>query len=190
MDTNSLIQNMIRAAKLDVDFFNAVEHDESKNQEALTVVIIVAIISAIGSAAAGFFSNGLTAALMGLVFSLLMVIVGYYIFAYLSHFIGTKFFGGTAEVGEVLRTFGYAYSPQVLGILAIIPCLGALASLIGSIWSLVAGVVALREAMDFDTTKAILTAVIAWVIMFVIFGILAMILGVGGMGAAALLGGS
>lgn len=189
MDTGSLITNMIRAAKLDVAFFNEVEHDESKNQEALTVVIIVGIISALGAGLGQLFSNGVTAALMGFIFGLLLIIAGYYIFAYLSHFIGTKLFGGTADVGEVLRTFGYAYSPQVLGILAVIPCLGTLAALIGSIWSLVAGVVALREAMDFDTGKAVLTAVIAWIIMIVIFGILAMILGVGSMGAAAVLGG-
>ncbi|RUA16482.1 MAG: hypothetical protein DSY55_04010 [Clostridia bacterium] len=188
MDTGNLITNMIRAAKLDVAFFNEVEHDESKNQEALTVVIIVGIISAIGAGLGQLLSNGVLAGLLGFIFGLLLVVAGYYIFAYLSHFIGTKFFGGTADVGEVLRTFGYAYSPQVLGIFAVIPCLGALAALIGGIWSLVAGVVALREAMDFDTGKAILTAVIAWVVMMVVFGILAAILGVGGMGAAAVLG--
>ena len=181
MDTNSLIQNMISAAKLDVNFFNSVEHDESKNQEALTVVIIAAVASAIG--------NGLAGGLMGAVFGLLMIVAGYYIWSYLAFYIGTKFFGGEADVGEVLRTFGYSYGPQVLSVLMFIPCVGAMAALAGGIWSLVAGVIALREAMDFDTGKAILTGAIAWIIMMIAFAAIGMVLGVGAAGASALFGG-
>jgi hypothetical protein len=58
------------------------------------------------------------------------------------------------------------------------------------IWSLVAGVVALREAMDFDTGKAILTAIIAWIIMVVLFAIVSMILGIGAFGAGTMLFGN
>jgi len=181
MDTNSLIQNMIRAAKLDVDFFNSVEHDESKNQEALMVVIIAAIASAIGNGIA----NGLTGAIFGIV----MMVAGYYIWSYLAFYIGTKFFGGEADVGEVLRTFGYAYGPQVLSILMLIPCVGSIAALAGGIWSLVAGIIALREAMDFDTGKAILTGAIAWIIMMVVFVGIGLILGMGAAGASAVFGG-
>jgi len=188
MNTENLIQNMISAAKLDVNFFNAVEHDESKNQEALMVVIIAAIASALGNGILGIFSNGIIGGLLGAIFGLIMVVVGYYLWSYLTFYIGTKFFGGEAEVGEVLRTFGYSYSPQVLSILAFIPCLGWAIAFIAGIWSLVAGIVAIREAMDFDTGKAILTAVIAWVIMMVIFMLLATIFGIGGLGAGALLG--
>ena len=86
----------------------------------------------------------------------------------------------------VLRAYGYAYSPQVLTIFALIPCIGwAIAFAVG-IWSLVAGIFAIRESMNFDTTKAILTALIAWAIMMVIFMILAMVIGVGGIGLAVL----
>lgn len=188
MNTDSLIQNMIRAAKLDVDFFNAVEHDESKNSEALMVVIIAAVASALGNGVGGIFINGVIGGLMGAIYGLIMVVVGYYLWSYLTYFIGVNLFGGEAEPGEVLRTFGYAYSPQVLSILAFIPCVGWLAAFVGSIWSLVAGIVAIREAMDFDTGKAILTALIAWVVITLLFMVLAMVLGIGSMGAGALLG--
>jgi hypothetical protein len=188
MNTDNLIQNMISAAKLDVNFFNAVEHDESKNGEALTVVIIAAVASALGNGIGGIFSNGIVGGLMGALFGLLMVIVGYYLWSYLTHFIGVKFFNGEAEVGEVLRTFGYSYSPQVLTVLAFIPCVGWAIALIAGIWSLVAGIVAIREAMDFDTGKAVLTALIAWVIMIVLFLIVGTVFGVGAVGAGAIMG--
>ncbi len=179
MNTDSIINNMIRAAKLDVDFFNAIEHDESKNTEALLVVIIAAVAMAINNGI-----NGVLALLLGsfagvkvmgplsvivnVAVGLISVVVGYYLWSYLTYFIGTRLFGGEAEPGEVLRTFGYAYSPQVLAILGFIPCLGWIIALAGSIWSLVAGVIAIREAMDFDTTKALLTAGIAWLIVFIL----------------------
>jgi hypothetical protein len=37
-----------------------------------------------------------------------------------------------------------------------------------AIWSLVAGVIAIRQALDFDTGKAIATAVIGWLIMMAV----------------------
>ena len=188
MDTSNLMQNMISAAKLDVNFFNAVEHDESKNQEALMVVLIAAIASAIGNGIGGIFSNGLIGGLMGAVFGLVMVVVGYYFWSYLTHFIATKFFEGEGDVGEVLRTLGYSYSPLVLGALAFIPCLGWLIAFAAGIWSLVAGVIAIREAMDFDTGKAILTTAIAWVIMMVVFTVLGGMLGIGALGMGAIMG--
>jgi len=189
MNTDTLIANMIRAAKLDVDFFNAVEHDESKNSEALMVVIIAAIANAIGSGLGGLFAGGLTKGLFFAVLGLLGVLAGYYIWAYLTYFIGTKFFDGKADVGEVLRTFGYAQSPRILGILGFIPCIGWIIPLAASIWALVASIIAIREAMDFDTTKAILTSLIAWAIMTIFFMILGGILGMGTMGLNAIMSG-
>lgn len=188
MNTDGLIQNMIRAAKLDVAFFNAVEHDESKNQEALMVVIIAAVASALGNGIGGIFSRGIVGGLMGAVFGLVMVVVGYYLWSYLTYYIGTQFFKGEAEPGEVLRTFGYSYSPQVLSILAFIPCVGWFIALVAGIWSLVAGIIALREAMDFDTGRAVLTAFISWLVVWVIFGFLGMLLGVGMVGMGAMFG--
>ena len=185
MNTDNLIQNMISAARLDVNFFNAVEHDESKNSEALTVVVIAAVASAIGNGL-GVMDHGLISGLIGALFGLVMVVAGYYIWAYLAHYIATQFFGGQGDVGEVLRTFGYSFSPQVLGIFGFIPCLGGVVAFVGAIWSLVAAVIALREAMDFDTGKAIITGAVAWIIMMIIFTVIGAILGVGAFGLGAL----
>jgi len=88
-------------------------------------------------------------------------------------------FHGTADYGELLRTIGYAYSPNVLGFFSFIPILGWLIALVGSIWALVAGVIAVRQALDFDTTKAVLTVVIGWVVMMIVAAIIAGIFGLG-----------
>ncbi len=196
----SLIQNMIRAAKLDVDFYNAVEHDESKSQEALMVVIIAAVAMAINNGISGFLAlllgsftgiqvMGPLSVIVNVVVGLIAVVVGYYLWSYLTYFIGTRLFGGEAEPGEVLRTFGYAYSPQVLTVLGFIPCLGWLIILAAGIWSLIAGIIAIREAMDFDTVKALLTAGIAWLVVFILNWAVQATLGLSLAGFGTFLGG-
>ena len=49
MDFNRIISGMIRAARLDVSFYEEVERDPSYAQDALIVVIIASVAGAIGS---------------------------------------------------------------------------------------------------------------------------------------------
>jgi hypothetical protein len=74
----------------------------------------------------------------------------------------------------------------VLGVLGFIPCVGGLAGVVGAIWALVAGVIAVREALDFDTTKAVLTVIIGWVIVFAISIVVGLVFGIGAVGLGAL----
>jgi len=79
--------------------------------------------------------------------------------------IGGKLLGGTATWGELLRTIGFAQSPGVLMIFGIIPILGGLVRVVVAVWLLFTGIVAIRQALDFSTGKAILTAFLGWVAM-------------------------
>jgi hypothetical protein len=189
MDFAAMFNRVVRAAMLDVNLYEEVETDTSLTQEALMVVILVSVASGIGSFLAGLIGGGgIGAALIGLIFGIVMGVLGYYIWAYITYFVGTNLFGGTADVGELLRTLGYASGPRVLGILAFIPCLGGLAALIGAIWALVTGVVAVRQALDFDTGKALLTVIIGWVIVLIITVVVGAVLGIGAAGLGAGLG--
>ncbi len=188
MDFTAMFNRMIRAAKLEVAFFNEAEADTSLNQEALMVVILASVATGIGSFLQGVLRGDIGAAIIGLIVSAVMGVVGYYIWSYVTYFVGTNLFKGTADVGELLRTLGYASGPQLLGILAFIPCVGPLASLVGGIWSLVAGIIAVREALDFDTTKAIITVIIGWLIVLILTGVVLAVLGVGAVGLGALSG--
>jgi hypothetical protein len=188
MDFGVMINRVIRAAMLDVDLYEEVEADTSLNQEALMVVILVSIAGAIGAFVGGILTGGFGAAILGLILTVVLGVVSYYIWAYVTHFVGTNLFDGTADPGELLRTLGYASGPRVLSILAFIPCVGALAGLAGAIWSLVAGVIAVRQALDFDTGKAVVTVIIGWVIVLIISLAIAAVVGIGGVGLGALTG--
>jgi hypothetical protein len=65
----------------------------------------------------------------------------------------------------------------VLNVLAFIPGIGGIIQLLVGIWVLVAGVIAVRQALDFDTGKAILTAVVGWLALLLISVLLAVLVG-------------
>lgn len=154
-----MIENAIRAARLDVDFYNTIEHDKSYTGQAAIVVIIVNVLSGIGtfwSLGGNFFGAVIGGAVGG--------IIGWLIWAGITQFVGTRLFEGTAEYDEMLRVLGFAQAPRALGI---IPYLGFVAL----IWSLIASVIAVREGLDFDTGKAIITVIVGW-LAFVVLAII------------------
>jgi hypothetical protein len=71
--------------------------------------------------------------------------------------------------------------------LSFIPCVGAIFALAGFVLSLIAAVIAIREAMDFDTGKAVVTAIIGWAIVLVISIIVGLVLGVGAAGVGGIM---
>jgi hypothetical protein len=186
MDFGVMINRVVRAALLDVGLYEEVEADTSLNQEALMVVILVSVLTGIAGFLGGLIGGSILVAILGLVLGVVLGVVNYYIWAYVTYFVGTNLFDGTADVGELLRVLGYASGPRALGVLGFIPCLGAIFSLGGAIWALVAAVIAVRQALDFDTTKAIITVAIGWVIVLVINIVFGAVLGVGMAGAGAL----
>lgn len=191
MDFGVMINRMIRAAMLDINFYEEVEADTSLNQEALMVVILVSIAAGIGAFLGGIIGGSIGFAIGGLILGVIMGVINYYIWAYVTYFVGTNLFQGTADVGELLRTLGYASAPRVLSILSFIPCVGWLVALAGAVWSLVTAVVAVRQALDFDDTiTAIITVAIGWVIILIIqVVVFAIFGGIGLVGLGALNGG-
>lgn len=148
----SLVERMIGAATLNVATYEEVEADRSATGQAATVVAIVAVCAAIGGAHGGV--GGIIGGLIG-------AFVGWVVFSGLAYLVGVHLFRGTADWGEVLRTVGFAQSPGVFLILGFIPFLGGLIGFVVWLWQLVTGVVAVRQALDIDTGKAIITSIIA-----------------------------
>jgi hypothetical protein len=151
------------AALLDVHVYEEVEADQSATAQAAGVVAVVAVAQAIGGAGSG--GNGIVLGIIG-------AVAGWLIWAGITYLIGDKLLGGTATWGELLRTIGFAQAPGVLYVLGIIPILGGLIGLAVSIWILIAGIIAIRQALDFTTGKAVLTAVLGWVVVFIPMAIL------------------
>ncbi len=195
MDFGALVNRAIRAAKLEAALYEEVEADTTLNREALWVVVIAGLASGIGQLLAPpavvlGAAEPVTAGsrIVAFLFGLLALVIGYYIWAYITYYVGTKIFDGTADPGEMLRTLGYAHAPRVLGLLVFLPAVGGLLAGIGGLWALVAGIVAVRQALDFSTGKAIATVIVGWIVVMVLGFLVAAVFGVTAFAGAAALG--
>lgn len=163
-----LLERMTRAARLDSNLYEEVEHDLNATSQAATVVGIVALCAGLGSAI-GIAMSGQTAfAIVAFVLGILMAFVGWVAWSYITYFVGTSLFKGQATPGELLRTVGFAQSPQILYVLTFIPVLGGLIWVVALVWSLVAVVIALRQALDISTGQAVITALIGIIPMAIL----------------------
>src|SRR5690606_15215617 len=109
-----------------------------------------------------------------------------YLWVFIAQYIGTRFFKGTGDFGEVQRAFGFAYAPQVLNILSAIPCVGWLIGIVAWLWSIATGFVAIRQSLDQDDTNAALTVVVSAIVVFLILAIIGAVFAALGIGVAAI----
>lgn len=164
-----MLERVVGVFKLDPQTFEQVEHDPNATTQAAQIVAVVALISGVGSALFASFSSG--GVMGGFLSSFVSTFVGWIVWSVITFVVGTNLFGGRADVGEMLRVIGFAFAPQILGI---IPCLGAL---VGGIWSLIAGFIAVRQGLDLDNTKTALTIGIGFIGYVVLAAILGSLLG-------------
>ena len=114
----SLPERMIGAMKADVKTFQEIEADPNALVQAVTVIVIAGVASLIGN----IFRVGVMAG----IFSLIVSLIGYALFAFLVVIIGTKVMpepSTKADFQEGFRVLGFTASPGVFNVLAIIPFL-------------------------------------------------------------------
>ena len=169
-----MLQRMIGAARLDVNTYEEVENDQNATTQAMLVVIIVSIASGIAVLTTG--GNFIVNFVVGIVLGL----AGWAIWAYITFLVGTKILntpGTNASWGQLARTTAFAQTPGVLRVFGVIPYLGQLIILVSSIWMLVAMVIAVRQALDYESTmRAIGVVLIGAVIYFVLYAIIGALL--------------
>jgi hypothetical protein len=169
----SLQDRIIRAAKLDVRLYEEVEADKGAMGQAMAVVILSSIAGGIGTPA----RLGLGGILVGTIAAL----VAWYIWAFLTYFIGTKLLPEPqtkADVGELLRTIGFSSSPGLIRVAGIIPFLRGLVFIVAGVWMLVAMVIAVRQALDYQSTsRAVGVCIIGWIAQALVLMLLFYFLG-------------
>jgi len=177
----SFQNRVIGALTLQASTYEEVENDATATSQAAIIVVAGAVLGALGNLLYGF---GMTIIIMP-VFAL----IGWLIGSFVVMFVGTKLLPGkntSADLGQMLRVVGFAQSPGLLNFLTIIPILGYLIAFVIWIWGLVAMIVGVKAALDYDDTmKAVIVCVIAWAIIFVCT-LIAMAIG----GGAALMTGA
>ena len=170
---NSVFVNrIIRACKLDVSLYEEVEADKSATLQAALVVILSSLAAGVGALSLGA-SNFLMAPLLSL--------ISWYIWAYLIYLIGAKLFpepNTKADHGQLLRTIGFSSAPGLIRIFGFTPDLMSITFIGGGIWMLIAMVIAVRQALDYESTwRAIGVVIIGFLVQAIVLIMLLRIFG-------------
>jgi Yip1 domain len=156
---------LIRASRLDASLYEEVEGDQSATGQALAVVVLASLATGIGAGGG----------LRGLAIGLIAWLLGWYLWSLLTYWIGTRLLpesGTQATLGEMLRTIGFAQAPGILRVFGIIPGLYIFVTLATAIWMLIAAVVAIRQALDYQSTgRAVLVVVVGWIVQLAVLAV-------------------
>jgi hypothetical protein len=158
--------------------YRKIADDKTLTMMAAIIVVVVSII--VGGVTALITSRNF----LLVVVQLVVALIGWGLGGWLLAFVAKTFFQGKTDTGEMLRVTGFTYIFAVLGV---IPIIGGL---IGAILQIIGNIIGVREAAEFDTTKAILTSIIAGVIVFIVVAVITGILFVAVIGAAVATGGT
>ncbi len=160
----SMVDRMIRAAKLDAQLYEEVEADKGALGQSMGVVVLASVAGGVGSVGLG----GLSGILIGTVGAL----IGWFIWAALTYFIGTRILPEPttrADVGELLRTTGFSSSPGLIRVLGLVPGITGIVFVVSGVWMLIAMIIAVRQALDYRSTfRAVGVCVIGWVVQVVV----------------------
>ena len=155
---------IIRAARLDATLYEEVEADTGAMGQAVGVVVLSSIAAGIGSIG--------RIGIVGILTFMVVSLIGWFIWAWLTYVIGTKFLPEPetkSNVGELLRTIGFSSSPGLIRILGVIPGLATIIYWSSEIWMFLAMVIAVRAALDYKSTpRAVVVCLIGWVIQMAI----------------------
>lgn len=171
----SFTERMIGAAMLNPRTYEEVEADRTATTQAMIVVVLTSLVSGLGALRQG---------ILPVIGVILAALVAWFVFAGLIYLIGTKLLPEPqtrADIGELLRTLGFATVPQFVMILGFIPVVGCLLAIVVFVWRLATSVLAVKQALDYQSTPRAVGVVL---LGFVAYLMLVWILALFGMGAS------
>ena len=169
-----MISRMLRASMLDAHVYEEVESDSSAIVQAVLIVVVVAV-------ARGVATLSVTDNILGIAFGIIAGLLSWAVWAFITYMVGTKLLktGDTeSSWGEMARVTGFAQSPGILFLIAVVPVVGTWILPVVSLWQLAAMVVGIRQALDYTSTfRAIGVVLIGFVavipLQLILFAVLA-----------------
>ena len=179
-----MLNRIMGVAMLKAPVYREIADDQNGTSQAAIIVVVMAVIGGILGAisivlASSFITDSAQLAQLGspvgtAIKTIVNAILGWLIGSWVMATVAGAF-GGKTNTGEMLRVFGFT---QVFQILAVVPCVGTIAALALSI---VGAIIGIREAAEFDTTKAVLTGVVGFIVLMIVSTIVGLVLAVVGL---------
>ncbi|HEY9881250.1 MAG TPA: YIP1 family protein [Leptolyngbyaceae cyanobacterium] len=160
----SLWTTLRKALQLDTNLYEDVLSTRANRHIALRIVVLAGLSHMAGSAVILLINRtSFLILLIALFLDVLSIILGYYLYTFLVFKVGKCLKPTNPSYQELLSPIGFAYAPQVLNFLTLIPLLGRAIEFVLSIWSFLAVTVAIRQGLDLQTRNAALISVIGWI---------------------------
>jgi hypothetical protein len=170
----SLVRRMVRAARLESALYEEVEADKSAINQAMLVVVLASLATGIGAGFEALMVGGTSRFIYGLLYGVAGDITGWLLWALFAFLIGVTILKGpqtSSTWGELLRTMGFASTVGLLRIFAFIPVVGGVIAFIGSVWRLLATIIAVRQALDFSTWRGVIVTLVGWLLYMVLLSL-------------------
>lgn len=150
------------AALFDAATYEEVEADATATPQALAVVVLSSLAAGIGAQGA----NAAGSPLAFFAMTSALALMAWAAFALVTFQIGARLLATPdtrGDVGELLRTLGFAASPGLVQVLGVVPGLTVPIFAVAVVWTLAATILAIKQALDFQTTaRAVAVCVFAW----------------------------
>lgn len=167
----SVCETLRKALALNANFYENARDTPQIRRLALTIVILAALSHVLGSAVILLISLATPPVLLvSLLMNALSVIAGYYFWTFTIWKIGQWLKPIDPTYGDLLSPIGFAYAPQILNFLTLIPLLGRPIELVLAVWSLLAVIVAVRQGLDISTRQAALICLVGWPLIQIAIG--------------------
>jgi hypothetical protein len=160
------------AAALDVAIYEDVEADRGATAQAFIIVLLSSVAGGIGA-------TGVTLGAVNVAFFSMVALLAWAGWALVTYTIGVHLLPEPqtrADVGELMRTIGFASTPGLLRVLGVMSPLAKPVFVLTTLWMLAAMVVAVRQALDYTSTaRAVAVCVVGWLLAIafaVAFGLL------------------
>ena len=137
---------------LDAATYEDVEADRAATAQALVIVVLSSLAAGIGARG----TTGGAATVNFFVTASAMALTTWAAFALLTFEVGARILPVPethAEVGELLRTLGFAATPGLIQVFGVLPGAKVPVFTVAVVWALAASVVAVRQALDYTSTR-------------------------------------
>lgn len=169
--------------------YSEVEKDTTFTTTAWLLVIVIGFLNQLGSHASRNLVNWLIGTVVGTIF----VIIGFAVAAFIVNWVGRTVFNAEVTFDELVRTLGLAYVWNIVGVVGIVgaispglACLVTPVTILAAILGLIAWLVAAKEALDLEWVQTIVTVILGWIAMAIIYMVVGgLVLTALGLGAAA-----
>jgi hypothetical protein len=170
----AFVRRFVGAAALDPSVYEEVENDRGATAQALAVVLIASV-------GAGFGAQGFGGGTAGVAFFSVLAMIAWASWALVTYEVGARILPEAqtrADVGELLRTTGFATAPGVLFALGALPGLTVAVFALVLVWQLVAMIVGVRQALDYSSTgRALAVCGVGWALAILFAIVIGLVFG-------------